>query len=209
MADQVLDAEAGSASVDWALALTRFAGLALILLCVGGAAVLAFVVDAQDSRRAALWWTLAAAGGLLALDSLAWIALTGVKAAGFGLDAVFRWPLLRDVLDTGFGQVWVARGLLGVVLAGVALLAVRRHSEALVASALFLASSIAVTPALSGHARVEGSLAILSDSVHVLAAGVWSAVSRSSLYCSSRQAATAGRSQRRSYPASRRSQSPR
>jgi copper transport protein len=173
VADRVLDAGAGSPWVDWALTLVRFVGLALILLCVGGAAVLAFVAEEQDSRTTGVWRTLAAAGVLLALDSLAWIALTGVKAAGFGLDAVFRWPLLRDVLDTGFGQVWVARGLLGVVLAGVALLAVRRGSEALVASGLFLASAIAVTPALSGHARVEGSLAILSDSVHVLAAGVW------------------------------------
>ena len=38
---------------------------------------------------------------------------------------------------------------------------------------LLLAFSIAVTPALSGHARVEGGLAILSDAVHVAAAGVW------------------------------------
>ncbi len=173
VADRVLDAEAGSASVDWALALTRFVGLALILLCVGGAAVLAFVIDGQDSRAAGLWRTLAATGVLLALDSLAWIALTGVKAAGFEFGAVLRWPLLRDVLDTGFGQVWVGRGLFGVALAVVALFAVRQSSEALVVTAAFLASAIAVTAALSGHARVEGSLAILSDSVHVLAAGVW------------------------------------
>ena len=173
VADRVLDAEAGSASVDWALALTRFVGLALILLCVGGAAVLAFVIDGQDSRAAGLWRTLAAAGVLLALDSLALIALTGVKAAGFEFGAVLRWPLPRDVLDTGFGQVWVGRGLFGVALAVVALFAVRQSSEALAVTAAFLASAIAVTAALSGHARVEGSLAILSDSVHVLAAGVW------------------------------------
>ena len=30
-----------------------------------------------------------------------------------------------------------------------------------------------MTPALSGHARVEGTLGVVSDSVHVLAAGVW------------------------------------
>ena len=70
--------------------------------------------------------------------------------------------------------MWVARGLLGLALAGVALLALRRRSEASwLAATVFLASAIAVTPALSGHARVEGTLAILSDSIHVLAAGVW------------------------------------
>ena len=95
------------------------------------------------------------------------------RRAGFGLDAVFRWSLARDVLDTGFGQVWLARSVLAVALAGVAVLAMRRRSEASAVTAIFLAASIAVTPALSGHARVEGTLAILSDSIHVLAAGVW------------------------------------
>ena len=47
VADQVLDAEAASASIDWALALTRFIGLVLILLCIGGVAVLTFVADRQ------------------------------------------------------------------------------------------------------------------------------------------------------------------
>ena len=173
VADRVLDAEAGSASVDRALTATRFVGLALILLCVGGVAVLVFVADTRDRGAEGLWAVVAAAGGLLALGSLALIALTGAKAAGFGIDAVLRWPPARDVLDTGFGQVWVARAVLGCALAVVAVLAMRRRSEALVISALVLAGAIAVTPALSGHARVEGTLAILSDSVHVLAAGVW------------------------------------
>ena len=39
--------------------------------------------------------------------------------------------------------------------------------------AVLLAFAIGVTPALSGHARVEGPLAVLSDAVHVAAAGVW------------------------------------
>lgn len=171
--EQVLSAEAGSSSVDWALAVTRFVGLALILLCVGGVALVTFVLNADEERARPLWAVLAVAGVLLAVDSLAWIALTGVQAAAFGLDSVFRWPLVRDVLATGFGRVWLARAALGLVLAGVALLSMRRRSEAFVLTSLTCASAIAVTPALSGHARVEGALAILSDSVHVLAAGVW------------------------------------
>jgi copper transport protein len=155
------------------LTVTRFVGLALILLCVGGVALLAFVVPAGEERARPLWAVLAVAGVLLAVDSLAWIALTGVQAAAFGLDAVFRWSLARDVLATGFGQVWLARAALGLVLAAVALLSMRRRSEALILTSLTCASAIAVTPALSGHARVESALAILSDSVHVLAAGVW------------------------------------
>jgi copper transport protein len=106
--EQVLNAEAGSSSVDWALTVTRFVGLALILLCVGGVALLAFVVPAGEERARPLWAVLAVAGVLLAVDSLAWIALTGVQAAAFGLDAVFRWSLARDVLATGFSRCGAA-----------------------------------------------------------------------------------------------------
>jgi copper transport protein len=170
VADRVLDAEGGSAGVDWALAVTRFVGLGLILLCVGGVAALAFAIDAPAR---ALWTVVAACSALLIVDSLAWVALTGAKAAGLGLDAAFRWSLLRDVLETSFGKVWVARAVLALALAAVAVLARRRATEVVQGAAMFLAAAIAVTPALSGHARVEGALAVLSDSLHVLAAAAW------------------------------------
>jgi copper transport protein len=168
----VLDQEAGSEPADLALAVVRYVGLASILLAVGGAAVLAFVVDARRLRRPWHWIVLAVVGAVLALDSLAWISLTGVKAAGFGLDSAFDWSLSQEVLDTSFGKVWLVRAILGLALAALAIYAWRRRSSpstALVA----IASAIAVTPALSGHARIEGSLGILSDSLHVVAAGVW------------------------------------
>jgi copper transport protein len=168
----VLDQEAGSESVDVALAVTRFVGLALILLAVGGATVLAFVVDPREIGRSWHWVVLALAGVLLAVDSLAWIALTGVKAAGFGLGEIFRWAPAREVVDTGFGQVWVARAVLALALAVLAVWAARRRSNPATAL-LLLASAIAVTAPLSGHARIEGTLGILSDSVHIVAAGVW------------------------------------
>lgn len=171
--EEVLDAQAGSEAVDVSLTVVRFVGLALILLCVGGAAVLAFVADPSEARGVLPWIVLASAAALLAVDSLAWIALTGVKAAGFGLDAVFRWSPARDVIATGFGQVWLGRALLALALAALAVIAARTRSDRWLLSVVFLASAIAVTPALSGHARVEGALAVLSDAVHVAAAGVW------------------------------------
>jgi copper transport protein len=170
--EEVLDADAGSAAVDRSLTIVRFVGLALILLCVGGAAVLTLVVE-PGTRQRWSWLTLVIAAVVLAVDSLAWIALTGVKAAGFGLDAVLRWSPARVVLETGFGQVWLARAVLALALAVVAILAWRRPSDRYAAPLLFLASAIAVTPSLSGHARVEGPLAVASDAIHVAAAGVW------------------------------------
>ena len=170
--EAVLDQEAGSESVDFALAIVRYVGLALILLCIGGAVVLAYVADPRELRSTWHWKALALAGVLLAIDSIAWIALTGVKAAGFGLGELLTWSLSREVLETGFGRAWAFRALLGVALAALAVVALRRRS-APTSALLFLASAIAITPALSGHARIEGTLGILSDAVHVLAAGIW------------------------------------
>ena len=170
--ERVLDREAESESVDVALAVTRFVGLALILLCVGGVALVALAADPRELRGSWHWVALVAASSLLAFDSIAWIALTGVKAAGLGLGDVFSWSLSREILETGFGRAWAARGLLAVALAVVAAVAWRRGRD-LSIPLLVLAGSIAVTPALSGHARVEGLLAMLADAVHVIAAGVW------------------------------------
>ncbi len=65
--------------------------------------------------------------------------------------------------------------VLAALLALVAVLAVRRSAEsrALAWSAVALGAVIAPTPALSGHARVDGGLAVVSDWVHVLAASAW------------------------------------
>jgi copper transport protein len=168
----VLDQDADSQSVDVALWVIRLVGLALILLCVGAAVILTFVADRSDLDGRWHWWCLAIVGVLLVIDSLAWIALTGVKAAGFGLSDIFRWSVSREVVDTTFGKVWALRALLGLAISIVAVLALLGrivHTGALVA----LAAAIAVTPALSGHARIEGTFAVVCDVVHVLAAGVW------------------------------------
>ena len=170
--ESVLDREAGSESVDAALAVTRFVGLALILLCVGGVGFLTLAADPRELRGSWHWIALIVAGSLLALDSVAWIALTGVKAAGLGLPDVFSWSLSREILETSFGRAWAVRGLLAVALATVAAVAWRLRRD-LSVPLLVLAGSIAVTPALSGHARIEGLLAMLADAVHVIAAGVW------------------------------------
>jgi copper transport protein len=173
VASQVLDLQSESTAVDLALWLVRFVGLASILLCVGGAAVAAFVAEPDGWRTRRPWLALAGCAVLLAVDTLAWIALTGVKVAGLGLGAVLRWSLARDVLDTGFGRIWLLRVLLALALAALALCAARRPSERWLVPIVLVASTIAVTPALSGHARVEGAIAVAADAVHVAAAGVW------------------------------------
>ncbi len=177
VASQVLDANGGSGSVDRAFAVVRFVNLVLILLCVGGTVVLARVVrDQPDRVRRPMWWAVAFVAALLAVASMAWVGIEGAQAAGLGLDAAIRTSVLRDVLGTRFGEVWLTRSVLSTILAVVAVIAARRGAvdrRAPGLAAIALALAIAATPGLSGHARVDGGMAVVSDWLHVVAAGVW------------------------------------
>ncbi len=177
VASRVLDDENGSRTVDRSFDVVRFLNFAFILLCVGGAGILALVLRAEAATvRTPLWAALAVSAALLAVVSVAGIGLEGAKASGLGLDAAFRTSLIGDVLQTEFGRAWLVRAVLAIVVAGLAALVLvgprrREHAVALVACALGV--GIAATPALSGHARVVGALAVVSDWVHVLAASAW------------------------------------
>ena len=177
VAGQVLDAQGGSRTVERAFWLVRFLSLTLILLCVGGATALPCVLaGASIAVRRSLWILLAFLASGLALLSLAGIGLQGAQASGLGIDAAVRQSLIGDVLDTRFGHAWLLRAALAVLLASVAMMAARRTERghaSLAAVALGLGVLIAATPAVSGHARVVGGVALASDWVHVVAASVW------------------------------------
>ena len=168
VADQVLDEQSGSRAVDLSFDVVRFPHPSRSSpLSVGGAVALAFALRLEAPPvREPLWLALAAAGFLLALASLAGIGLEGAKASGLGLDAAVRLSLIRDVLDTQFGRISLARVALAVVVTAIAALALRRPrgERQLAWSASVLGVAIAITPALSGHARVAGTLAVASDS---------------------------------------------
>jgi copper transport protein len=174
---QVLEEQAASEAVDLAFGIVRFLNLALILLCLGGPIALGLVLAGeQRPNRRPLWAALGVVGSLLALVSLAGIGLEGAQASGLGLGAAIRSSLIEDVLDTRFGQVWLLRAVLAVLVALLAAIAVwwaRPVERRLAWVACALGALIALTPALSGHARVEGGIAVVTDWVHVLAASAW------------------------------------
>ena len=174
---QVLDEQAGSRTVDRAFWVVRFLSLMLILLSVGGAAALAFVLTREKAAvRRPPWLVLGIAGFALAFLSLTGIGLQAAQASGLGLEAAFRLSLIGDVLDTRFGQAWLLRAVLALALAFLAAIAFRRPqgSERIHATvACALGFLIAATPAVSGHARVLGGFAVVSDWVHVLGASAW------------------------------------
>jgi copper transport protein len=177
VADQVLDERAGSSSVDVAFGVVRFLGFLSILVIVGGGLSLAYVLRGEPpGRRVPIWAAVSMVGVLLAVVSLMGIGIEGAKATGLGLNSALDWSLITDVLDTRFGRVSLARAGLGLAVALLGLLVLwqpagreRRLTWPLAA----LGVAAGITPALSGHARVEGAIAVASDSLHVVAAGAW------------------------------------
>ncbi|HXF97114.1 MAG TPA: copper resistance protein CopC [Gaiellaceae bacterium] len=177
VASQVLAEQAGSRAVAISAGVVRFLTLAFLLLGVGGAGVLAIVVGGEERRvRRPLWAALLGVALLLGLVSVSGIGLQGAQASGLALDAAVRPSLFGEVLETRFGHAALARAGLALAIALVAALALRgrwRREQPLAGTALGLGLLVGATPALAGHARVEGLVAIVSDWVHVVAASAW------------------------------------
>jgi putative copper export protein/methionine-rich copper-binding protein CopC len=113
--------------------------------------------------------------GLLAVAAVGRLYAQSLAMHGpdFVLDGERIGMLLRR---TVWGWGWLLQAA-ATVLAGVGLVAARRGVAAGWAVAGVAALGLAVTPALSGHAAAmtgaTGTLAMVVDTVHVLAAGSW------------------------------------
>jgi copper transport protein len=178
-AGRELDEPGDPAALPRAATVVRGLAIALILLLAGGTGALAVWVPSEDAVRPArrrLWLLLAGLGTLLVPVTAAGIGLQGAASAGLGLDAVTRWSLAADVLETRFGKAALARIVLGLAIVGVALAARSlggRVERTLALAACSLGALLAATPALAGHSQVEGPPAVLANAVHVEAAALW------------------------------------
>ena len=114
------------------------------------------------------WLALA----LAILSGMAWLVLLASDILGASLSDVClhggAWPVL---FDTRFGLVWIVRLALALLL-GVLILRPQTRSLQLAAAAALIA-----LPALVGHAGatpgMTGDVHLVSDMVHLLAAGAW------------------------------------
>jgi copper transport protein len=176
VAARVLGDQSGPRSVDVAFGVVRFLGFLALLAIVGAALSLLYVLREEAfGLREPVWATLSVAAVLLVVTSLMAIGVEAAKASGLGLGSAVRWSLITDVLGTRFGSVMLARAGLAVALAvvGLAALLWPERERLLAWAAGALAIGTAITPALSGHARVDGVTAVFSDWAHVVAAGCW------------------------------------
>jgi copper transport protein len=175
IAAQIVDEPPRAVSVLFAV--WRGLEFALLLACVGGAAVLTLVLgDAGAPVRRRLFGVLAAAAGALAAVALASIVLQGAAAAGTGLGEALSSELVRSVVDTRFGAAALVRAGLALALLVVALrlrALAGRSAERAAGVVLVPAVALAATPSWAGHAGVSGADALAADAAHVLAAGAW------------------------------------
>jgi putative copper export protein/methionine-rich copper-binding protein CopC len=176
-----------SSSSDSALAvLVRWAGYLALLGMVGAAGFELAVVlplrrlgahELVTSRAAYGAWFLAAGAAALSVLLLV-VRLWMQSAQAFGAAEALDGGQLRSLLmNTVWGNAWLLQALATVAFFIGLLVARAPHGRTVgwmgaAVGAVILCS----VPALSGHAAaVEGrtGIAILSDTVHVLGAGVW------------------------------------
>ncbi len=110
------------------------------------------------------------------LSGLAWLLLEAESMSGKPLADVFGGGILATVLTrTHFGRDWALRGIIAVALA--LCLASSRRRAALRGAALALSAALLATIAGAGHAAAGrgalGALQLVSDGLHLLAAGAW------------------------------------
>jgi copper transport protein len=180
------------------------AGTLVFLLAVWTGA-LAAVAGADESWRAAseafaarTRLLLAAAALLGAVSAAAALVLEAAEGAGVTFWSALDRRLLRDVVGTRFGTVWLIGGLCWLVVGAVALLlwAPARRSPPVLRSASVGATGLALpsgrrtlatwapalplaflvlVPALSGHGSTQDPVAVLfpANVLHVAAMAAW------------------------------------
>jgi copper transport protein len=156
----------------------RFLDFLLLLFCVGGIAalILALRMAAPEVRQRLLRYlrTFAIA---LAVVALLGIVFQGAAAGGLSLREAFTWDVASSVAtDTRYGNMSLIRAGLALGIAVIAVLALRaggRLSGPLAAVAVLFGLGMVVTPGFSGHATVEGPVAMVADAAHVQTAAVW------------------------------------
>ncbi len=162
------------------LILVRGVHIAATLLACGTTAFVVIVAEPVGAKARAgfaafryqltvlTWLALA----LAILSGMAWLVLLASDILGASLsDVCLHGGAWLVLFDTRFGLVWIVRLALALLL-GVLILRPQTRSSQLAAAAALIA-----LPALVGHAGatpgMTGDVHLISDMVHLLAAGAW------------------------------------
>lgn len=118
---------------------------------------------------------------LSAISGAAWLVIVAQSMSGGSLSDIFSQDVLRTVLlQTGFGQDWVARFVLALLLAGMLFpfLSPKQIKPAWInLGVVALAAGLTGSLAWAGHAvgaeGIEGIVHPAADFVHLVAAAAW------------------------------------
>lgn len=164
----------GGLAAEYALGVGRFLLYVGLTLLVGGLAFLMVLWPAGRSVRTVrrmLW----AGWGLITVATVAAVLLQGPYTAGAPLGSVFDPSLIASVLGTRYG---IASVLRLVLLAGIALLLVRldalRHPVVATVTGIVVFAMLLTVSAL-GHSGAGDlvPLAMVADSLHLVAMAGW------------------------------------
>ena len=177
IAGKLLAAERVPLELSDGFAVVRFFNLLLVLLCAGGAVSLVFVMrDAAPQVRRRLWGLLVGCAIGLVFVALLGLPFEAAEQNGTSLWSGFSASAIASVRHVRFGQVWLARTWLAIIIAALSVglqqnwTRGRRIGEGLLLAA---ALALALTPSASGHANVEGALTFIVDALHVVSASIW------------------------------------
>lgn len=172
----LLQERGSSRPVGVAYASSRALAFGSMLFLIGG---IGFIIVVWPSGRTnpRARRALVIALGVLVATSIANLLLQGVYASGLGLGKVVDSTVLRDVVATRFGRVYLVR--LGLLVLALPFFELFIRSTRLpkwwpiVGGALGVA--IVATPGFAGHAAVGTNepFALMADVAHVGAAAAW------------------------------------
>ncbi len=166
--------------MDRCLIAARALHFASTISLAGLFAFLCLVTEPQASQT--LFRRLSRLGWISLLVALvsgaAWLLLLAAGMSGKPLGAVLSHGVVATVLTrTRFGQVWLVRLVLAVLLAICLLAGSRRRDRAWLWAGLVLGTGLLATLAWAGHGGATpgrpGELHLIADLIHLLAAGAW------------------------------------
>ena len=168
-------AQRPSSGVGKAVDVARFLNVLLVIALIGAIAVNLILFarhDPEVERR--LWYVIAGLGFGLSIVAAATVVLYAATIAGAGLGKATNGTALSAILGTRFGHVRLAQLIVAEVIAIAAVWAPSPGGAKWLKRGIgVLALALAVTPGLSGHAGAKGTLEVIADTGHVLAASVW------------------------------------